>query len=65
MVCRLVAVLPSVMVAVYEIYQYETGLSKLASQLGFDMASNILKEFWPDLERKLSRKHKSTGNGSL
>jgi hypothetical protein len=35
------------------------GVSKLGSQLGVDMASNILKEFWPDLERKLSRKHKS------
>jgi hypothetical protein len=32
------------------------GVSKLGSQLGVDMASNILKEFWPDLERKLSRK---------
>jgi len=33
------------------------GISKLGSQLGVDMASNILKEFWPDLERKFSRKH--------
>jgi len=41
------------------------GVSKLGSQLGVDMASNILKEFWPDLERKFSRKHKSTGNGSF
>jgi hypothetical protein len=32
------------------------GVSKLASQLAVDMASNILKEFWPDLERKFSRK---------
>jgi hypothetical protein len=31
--------------------------SKLGSQLGVDMASNILKEFWPDIRRKLSRKH--------
>jgi hypothetical protein len=30
---------------------------KLGTQIGVDMASNILKEFWPDLERKLSRKH--------
>jgi len=30
---------------------------KLVSQLGVDMASNILKEFWPDLNRKFSRKH--------
>ena len=41
------------------------GISKLGSQLGVDMASNILKEFWPDLERKFSRKDKSTGNGSF
>jgi hypothetical protein len=31
--------------------------SKLGVQVGMDMASNILKEFWPDLQRKLSRKH--------
>jgi len=31
--------------------------SKLAIQVGMDMASNVLKEFWPDLHRKLSRKH--------
>jgi hypothetical protein len=30
---------------------------KLASQLGVDAASNLLKEFWPDLQRKFSRKH--------
>ena len=28
---------------------------RYALQLGFDAASNILKEFWPDLKRKLSR----------
>ena len=28
---------------------------KLGLQLGVDMASNILKEFWPDLERKFKR----------
>jgi hypothetical protein len=32
-------------------------LSKLGMQLGVDMAANILKEFWPDLERKFRRKH--------
>ena len=31
--------------------------SKLGVQLGVDMASNILKEFWPDLEKKLKRQH--------
>jgi hypothetical protein len=35
------------------------GVSKLGSQLGVDMASNILKDFWPDLERRFSRKHTS------
>jgi hypothetical protein len=32
-------------------------ISKLGTQIGVDMASNILKEFWPDLERKLTHKH--------
>jgi hypothetical protein len=32
-------------------------VSKLGMQLGVDMASNVLKEFWPDITRKLSRKH--------
>ena len=30
---------------------------KLVSQLGVDASSNVLKEFWPDLQRKFSRKH--------
>jgi hypothetical protein len=34
--------------------------SKLGVQLGVDMASNVLKEFWPDLERKLKRQHPRT-----
>lgn len=34
-------------------------VSKLGSQLGVDMTSNILKEFWPDLERRFSHKRKS------
>jgi len=34
-------------------------VSKLSMQLGVDMAANILKEFWPDLERKFRRKHAS------
>lgn len=28
---------------------------KLASQLGVDMASNVLKEFWPDITHKFGR----------
>jgi hypothetical protein len=35
-------------------------VSKLGVQLGVDMAANILKEFWPDFERKFSRKHHHT-----
>ncbi len=33
-------------------------VSKLGVQLGVDMASNILKEFWPDINRKFSREHR-------
>jgi hypothetical protein len=36
-------------------------VSKLGMQLGFDMASNVLKEFWPELQRKLKRKRTSNG----
>ena len=32
-------------------------VSRLGMQLGVDMASNILKEVWPDLQRKFRRKH--------
>jgi hypothetical protein len=34
-----------------------SAVSKLGSQIGVDMASNVLKEFWPDLRRKFSRNH--------
>jgi hypothetical protein len=34
------------------------GVSKLGIQLGVDMASNILKEFAPDITRKFHRKHR-------
>ena len=34
-----------------------SAVSSLGVQLGVDMAANVLKEFWPDLERKFSRKH--------
>jgi hypothetical protein len=34
------------------------GASKLGLQLGVDVAGNILKEFWPDLQRKFRRKHR-------
>jgi hypothetical protein len=32
-------------------------ISKLGIQLGVDMASNVLKEFFPDITRKFSHKH--------
>jgi hypothetical protein len=31
---------------------------KLGTQIGVDMAANVLKEFWPDLRRKFRRKHR-------
>ncbi len=30
--------------------------AKLSMQIGVDMASNVLKEFWPDVSRRFSRK---------
>jgi hypothetical protein len=36
-----------------------SAVSKLGSQIGVDMASNILKEFWPDIRKKLSRQTKT------
>lgn len=32
-------------------------ITRLGTQLGVDMASNILKEFWPEIERTFKRKH--------
>jgi hypothetical protein len=37
-------------------------VSKLGTQIGVDMAANILKEFWPDLHRKFHRKQRQEGN---
>jgi hypothetical protein len=39
-------------------------VSKLGVQLGVDMAANILKEFWPDINRKLSRKPRAEKDGT-
>ena len=36
--------------------------SKLGMQIGVDMAANVLKEFWPDIERKFHRKHRENTN---
>jgi hypothetical protein len=33
-------------------------VSKLGMQISVDMAANVLKEFWPDIERKFRRKHR-------
>jgi hypothetical protein len=32
--------------------------TKLGMQVGVDMASNVLKEFWPDVSRRFSRKNR-------
>jgi hypothetical protein len=32
-------------------------VSALGVQIGVDMAANVLKEFWPDFERKFTKKH--------
>jgi hypothetical protein len=32
-------------------------VSKLGVQIGVDMAANVLKEFWPELQQKFRRKH--------
>ncbi len=35
-------------------------VSKWGSQLAVDMASNVLKEFWPDISRKFAKKKNTT-----
>jgi hypothetical protein len=52
----------STAVAISEAYYPDSrtagnAVSKLGAQIAVDTACNILKEFWPDLERKLSKKH--------
>jgi len=39
-------------------------VSGLGMQLGVDMAANVLKEFWPDLQRIFDRKHRRDGVAS-
>ena len=53
----------STAVAISNIYYKDNrtahdAVSSLALQVGLDMATNVMKEFWPDLQRKLSRHHK-------
>lgn len=38
-----------------------SAISKLSSQLAVDAFSNILKEFWPEISRKFSRKNRAAG----
>jgi hypothetical protein len=49
-------------VAISESYYPENrtpgdAITKLGLQVGLDMASNVMKEFWPDLHRKFGKKH--------
>jgi len=38
---------------------------KLVQQLGVDMTANILKEFWPEIDRKLSlKRHRAADAGT-
>ena len=53
----------SVAVAISNAYYVDNrtardAVSKLGLQIGVDMAANVLKEFWPELQRKFQRKHR-------
>jgi hypothetical protein len=55
----------STAVAISEAYYADnrnatSALSSLSVQLAVDATSNVLKEFWPEVERKLHRKHPSS-----
>jgi hypothetical protein len=39
-------------------------VSKLGMQIGVDMAANLLKEFWPDLQRKVLHRHREYSNAA-
>jgi hypothetical protein len=39
-----------------------SSLSKLAMQVGVDAVGNVLKEFWPDLQRKFSKRSRNYAN---
>ena len=52
----------STAVAISEIYYKDNrtardAASSLGLQIGVDMAANILKEFWPDFDRRFRRRH--------
>lgn len=40
---------------------FGSNASRVSVQIGLDMAGNIMKEFWPDIQNKLSKKPKATG----
>ena len=44
---------------------FSNAVSKLGVQLGVDMAGNILKEFWPDIDRRFSKRHRDTKAGRV
>ncbi len=37
-----------------------SAVTELGTQIGVDMAANVVKEFWPDIRQRFSRKHKTT-----
>ena len=37
-----------------------SSISKLGMQIGLDAVGNVLKEFWPDLQRRFSKKGRQT-----
>jgi hypothetical protein len=54
-------------VAISNIYYHDdrtvhNAVSSLSVQLGLDMATNILKEFWPDIDHKFRRKHSNNAD---
>ena len=38
---------------------FASNVSKLSVQIGIDMAGNVLKEFWPDIQKKLTKQPKA------
>ncbi len=36
--------------------------SVFASQIGYDAVTFVVKEFWPDIQRKMTKKHKASAN---
>lgn len=59
----------SAAVAISNIYYKDNrtahdAVSSLALQVGVDMATNIMKEFWPDFEHKFRRKHSDAADAA-